>query len=88
MFLREASRRVAKAHGSLALFVIEGGDHSFHAPKTLHKTEEEIFTQIAQKSLEWLKIQRVVAIFKKQLDKMRFNDMTWAKYTGRSEKSF
>jgi len=36
------------------LFVIEGGDHSFHVPKALHKTDEEIFTQVAQKSLEWL----------------------------------
>ncbi len=36
------------------LFVIEGGDHSFHVPKALHKTEQEIFVQIAQKSLEWL----------------------------------
>ena len=36
------------------LFVIEGGDHSFHVPKVFHKTEEEIFAQIVQKSLEWL----------------------------------
>ena len=39
---------------SWQLFVIEGGDHSFHVPKSFHKTEEEIFSQIAQKSLEWL----------------------------------
>jgi predicted alpha/beta-hydrolase family hydrolase len=36
------------------LFVVEGGDHSFHVPKALHKTEQEIFAQIVQKSLEWL----------------------------------
>jgi uncharacterized protein len=36
------------------LFVIEGGDHSFHVPKALHMTEREIFAQIAEKSLEWL----------------------------------
>jgi hypothetical protein len=36
------------------LFVIEGGDHSFHVPKVIHKTEEDIFAQIAQKGLEWL----------------------------------
>jgi predicted alpha/beta-hydrolase family hydrolase len=36
------------------LFVVEGGDHSFHVPKALHKTEQEIFAQIAQKSLDWL----------------------------------
>lgn len=36
------------------LFVIEGGDHSFHVPKALHKTEPEIFAQITEKSLEWL----------------------------------
>jgi uncharacterized protein len=36
------------------LFVIEGGDHSFHVPKVLHKTEQEIFAQITGKSLDWL----------------------------------
>jgi predicted alpha/beta-hydrolase family hydrolase len=36
------------------LFVIEGGDHSFHVPKALHKTEQEIFAQITKNSLEWL----------------------------------
>jgi hypothetical protein len=43
-----------KLKGSWRLFVIEGGDHSFHVPKALHKTEEEIFAQITGKSLEWL----------------------------------
>jgi uncharacterized protein len=37
------------------LFVVEGGDHSFHVPKALHKTEQEIVAQIAEKSLEWLR---------------------------------
>ena len=36
------------------LFVMRGGDHSFHVPKALHKTDQEIFTQIAQESLDWL----------------------------------
>jgi len=43
-----------KLKASWELFVIEGGDHSFHVPKALHKTEEEIFALIAEKSLEWL----------------------------------
>jgi uncharacterized protein len=36
------------------VFVVEGGDHSFHVPKAMHKTEQDIFEQIVQKSLEWL----------------------------------
>jgi hypothetical protein len=36
------------------LFVIEEGDHFFHVPKGLYETEQEIWAQIAQKSLEWL----------------------------------
>ena len=36
------------------LFLIEGGDHSFHVPKALKKTDLEIYSQIAEKSLEWL----------------------------------
>ena len=43
-----------KLKASWQLFVIEGGDHSFHVPKAFHKTEQEIFAQITEKSLEWL----------------------------------
>jgi uncharacterized protein len=49
--LRDVLRRV-KAPNQLV--IVEGGDHSFRVPKALHKTEEEIFKQIAQNSLEWL----------------------------------
>ena len=36
------------------LFIIEGGDHSFKTPKSLHRTEDEVFADISRKSIEWL----------------------------------
>jgi predicted alpha/beta-hydrolase family hydrolase len=36
------------------LLTIEGGDHSFHVPKSLHRQEEDIFSEIAGKAVEWL----------------------------------
>jgi uncharacterized protein len=36
------------------LFTIEGGDHSFHVPRSLGLTEEEVFGRIIKKSLDWL----------------------------------
>ncbi len=36
------------------LEVIEGGDHSFHVPKSSGLTEEEIYGRIWQKTAEWL----------------------------------
>jgi len=36
------------------LFLIEGGDHSFHVPKSLGLSEEEVFNRITRKSVEWL----------------------------------
>jgi uncharacterized protein len=36
------------------LFTIEGGDHSFHVPKSLGLTQEDIFGRIIKKSLDWL----------------------------------
>jgi len=36
------------------LSVIDGGDHSFHLPKSAGLTEEDIFSRITKMSLEWL----------------------------------
>lgn len=36
------------------LFTIEGGDHSFHVPKSLGLTEEEVYGRIIRRSLDWL----------------------------------
>ena len=37
------------------LYTVEGGDHSFHVPKSLGETEEMVFGRIVEKSIEWLK---------------------------------
>ncbi len=36
------------------LYVIEGGDHSFKTPRSLRRTEEDVFADISRKSVEWL----------------------------------
>ncbi len=36
------------------LYTIEGGDHSFHVPKSSGLKEEEIFSSIVNKTLKWL----------------------------------
>jgi uncharacterized protein len=36
------------------LFTIEGGDHSFHVPKSLGLTDDEVFGRIIKKTLDWL----------------------------------
>lgn len=36
------------------LLTIEGGDHSFHVPKSLHRREEEVFSEITGKAVKWL----------------------------------
>ncbi|NLT21721.1 MAG: hypothetical protein GXX82_01595 [Syntrophorhabdus sp.] len=36
------------------LLTIEGGDHSFHVPKALHRREDEVFFEITGKAVEWL----------------------------------
>ena len=36
------------------LFTVEGGDHSFHVPKSLGLSEEEVYGRIIGKSLDWL----------------------------------
>lgn len=39
---------------SRELFTVEGGDHSFHVPRALHRSEEDIFAGITAKAVEWL----------------------------------
>lgn len=36
------------------LHTIEGGDHSFHVPKALHRTDEEIYNEIIAEAVKWL----------------------------------
>lgn len=36
------------------LLTIEGGDHSFHVPKSLRRQEGEIFSEITGKAVDWL----------------------------------
>lgn len=36
------------------LMVIEGGDHSFHVPKSMAVDDDEIYKRIVEKTLEWL----------------------------------
>lgn len=36
------------------LFTIEGGDHSFHVPKSAGMTDDEIYGRIVTRTVEWL----------------------------------
>jgi uncharacterized protein len=36
------------------LYTIDGGDHSFHVPKSFSLKDEEVFSAIINKTLEWL----------------------------------
>ncbi len=36
------------------LFVIEGGDHSFHVPKSAGLSDEDVYARIVDKSIAWL----------------------------------
>ena len=36
------------------LHTIEGGDHSFHVPKSAHRTDEEIYGEIIAETIAWL----------------------------------
>ncbi len=43
-----------KLQGAWDLYTIEGGDHSFHVPKSMGTTDEEIYQKIIEKSVTWL----------------------------------
>lgn len=38
------------------LHVIEGGDHSFHVPKSLGRPDEQIFEEVADETIRWLSL--------------------------------
>lgn len=40
------------------LATIDGGDHSFHVPKSSGRTEEEIYKQVVTKTVGWLSARR------------------------------
>jgi len=46
---------VSRLKGPAALEVIEGGDHSFVLPKSSRVSEEEIFDDIVNRAVAWLK---------------------------------
>jgi uncharacterized protein len=43
-----------RLHASWSLTTIEGGDHSFHVPKSMGVPEEEIYGQIVRATVKWL----------------------------------
>jgi predicted alpha/beta-hydrolase family hydrolase len=51
--LRELLARLTAPH---ELYTIEGGDHSFHVPKSSGLTEEEIHTRIVETTTQWLAV--------------------------------
>jgi predicted alpha/beta-hydrolase family hydrolase len=52
--LEELKHVLCKLDASWDLEVIEGGDHSFHLPRSYETSEQEIYDRILNKSLEWL----------------------------------
>jgi predicted alpha/beta-hydrolase family hydrolase len=48
--LRPLCQRLKRAE----LFVIEGGDHSFHMLKSARRTDDEVLDEIARKAAEWM----------------------------------
>ena len=52
--LTALNRVLERLSASWELQVIEGGDHSFRLPKSADRTQDEIYQQILQKTLEWL----------------------------------
>jgi len=45
----------AKLGKRAELFVVEGGDHSFHMMKSSKKSDEEVLEEIVNKAAEWIK---------------------------------
>jgi fermentation-respiration switch protein FrsA (DUF1100 family) len=37
------------------LFVVEGGDHSFHMMKSAKRSDEEVLEEVVEKVAEWIK---------------------------------
>jgi len=45
---------VAPPSSKASLHVIEGGDHSFHTPKSAYVPDAETYARIAAEAVEWL----------------------------------
>ena len=43
-----------KLRATWDLHTIEGGDHSFHVPKSIGTRDEEVYRTIIEKTLAWL----------------------------------
>jgi predicted alpha/beta-hydrolase family hydrolase len=43
-----------KLRAARDLYTIEGGDHSFHVPKSIGTTDEEVYRKVVEKTLDWL----------------------------------
>jgi uncharacterized protein len=41
-------------NGWAELFVVEGGDHSFHIPKRSGRSDNEVLDEIAVKTSSWM----------------------------------
>jgi predicted alpha/beta-hydrolase family hydrolase len=44
----------AKLGKRAELFVVDGGDHSFHMLKSAGKSDEEVLTAVADKAAAWI----------------------------------
>ena len=53
--LSALNRVLERLSASWELQIIEGGDHSFRVPKSAGRSQKEIYEQILQKTLSWLK---------------------------------
>ena len=45
----------AKVGRAAELFVVEGGDHSFHMTKSAKKSDEEVLDEIVNKAAQWMR---------------------------------
>ena len=44
----------AKLGKRAELFMIDGGDHSFHMPKSAKKSDEQVLDELVSKAAEWM----------------------------------
>jgi predicted alpha/beta-hydrolase family hydrolase len=45
-----------KLEKNVELFIVEGGDHSFHMLKNARKSDEEVLNEIVNKVAEWISV--------------------------------
>lgn len=53
--LAALNRVLERLSASWELQIVEGGDHSFRLPKSEGRSQEEVYEEILQKTLAWLK---------------------------------